>query len=258
MPNITLGFNTTNDPAAGIFNTTNFPAASNNDLNNARSLYALLTGRVATIGGTGRLNDSGTEYIYNGRLTQAERMDEFGFYASIHGASSPTSPCRWACARRCPWWDQEHPTMTTLESVCGPSGFGARSGGRPCNMANPGVFNNPSQVPSYVLHAETSGYNTDLNNVAPVVAHRRPTVADGLAQVPRRPGTGRDRSGFTRSFNRERIDRFQRSGTTWARPSRRRATRRRPATRSSRPARAGCPLHREEPPGPPTPEDAEN
>ncbi len=61
---------------------TNFPGASTSDLNNARSLYALLTGRVSSIGGTGRLNDEGTEYIYNGRLTQAERMDEFGFYAS--------------------------------------------------------------------------------------------------------------------------------------------------------------------------------
>jgi len=214
VPNITLGFNTTNDPAAGIFNTTNFPGASNNDLANARSLYALLTGRVATIGGTGRLNDSGTEYIYNGRLTQAERMDEFGFYASDSWRLKPNVTLSMGLR-----YEVQLPmvptkstrTTTTLESVCGPSGFGEGPGGRPCNMYNPGVFNNPGQVPSYNAYtADTSGYNTDLNNVAPVVGITyRPTVADGFwRKFLGDPEQAVLSSGFTRSFNRERIDRF--------------------------------------------------
>ena len=46
VPGINLGFNTTNDPAAGLFTTANFPGASAANLADARDLYALLTGRV--------------------------------------------------------------------------------------------------------------------------------------------------------------------------------------------------------------------
>ena len=44
---ITLGFNTDFDPAASMFNTTNFQGASTAQLDAARAVYAILTGRVA-------------------------------------------------------------------------------------------------------------------------------------------------------------------------------------------------------------------
>jgi hypothetical protein len=68
VPSIDLGFNQANDPANSMFSTTNFPGASSGDLNNARALYALLTGRVSSIDATGRLNAAGTDYVYNGPL----------------------------------------------------------------------------------------------------------------------------------------------------------------------------------------------
>jgi len=84
-PGVTLGLTTamTNDPAivAGIFNTTNFPTATTTDLANAMALYGLLTGRVATLPGTGQLNNQGTQYIFNGLNRDAERQDEYGMYA---------------------------------------------------------------------------------------------------------------------------------------------------------------------------------
>jgi hypothetical protein len=66
VPAVTLGFNTTNDPAESMFTADNFPNSSTGDRTNARALYALLTGRVSQISGTGRLNEAGTEYVYNG------------------------------------------------------------------------------------------------------------------------------------------------------------------------------------------------
>ncbi len=37
-------------------------------------------------------------------------------------------------------------------------------------MFNPGVFNNPTQVPTYTAYdAGTTGYNIDKNNFAPIV-----------------------------------------------------------------------------------------
>ena len=56
---LTLGFDTTNDPAAGLFSTTNFPGATATDLTNARNLYAMLTGRVSQVTGNAVLQPDG-------------------------------------------------------------------------------------------------------------------------------------------------------------------------------------------------------
>src|SRR4029453_16690555 len=72
VPTVGLGLNTTNDPAAAMFTTANFPGASTTLLGEARSLYAILTGRVTQIAGTARLNNAGTEYVYLGNLLQRD------------------------------------------------------------------------------------------------------------------------------------------------------------------------------------------
>ena len=58
---IDLGFDATNDPAAGLFTTTNFQGASGAQLTDARELYALLTGRVIAVTGLAAL-DPGNEH----------------------------------------------------------------------------------------------------------------------------------------------------------------------------------------------------
>jgi hypothetical protein len=209
-----FGFNTTNDPARGLFNTTNFPGASNTDLNNARALYALLTGRVSTLPGTARLNDAGTEYVYNGRLTQAERMDEYGFYVSDSWRWKPN--ITFSLGLRYELQMPMVPTKSTrttisLDQFCGPSGLGPGVGGRECNLFNPGVLNNPGVVPTYQLYsADTKGYTTDKNNIAPVFGiSYRPNVKDGFwRRLLGDPEQAVLSSGFTRAFNRERVDRF--------------------------------------------------
>jgi hypothetical protein len=209
-----FGFNTTNDPARGVFNTTNFPGASGTDLNDARALYALLTGRVSTLPGTGRLNDDGTEYIYNGRLTQAERMDEYGFYVSDSWRWKPN--VTFTLGLRYELQLPMVPTKSTrttisLQDFCGPSGLGQGPGGRECNLFNPGVLNNPGVVPTYQLYnANAVGYKTDKNNLAPVLGiSYRPNVQKGfLRRLLGDPERAVLSSGFTRAFTRERIDRF--------------------------------------------------
>src|SRR6185436_4252473 len=56
VPGINLGFNTANDPAAGMFSATNFQGASTAQLGDARSLYAMLTGRVSAVTGQAALS----------------------------------------------------------------------------------------------------------------------------------------------------------------------------------------------------------
>ena len=81
MPYVALGFDTTNDPAAGMFNTANFPGASSADLSNARNLYALLTGRVTSLNNTAFLNPDTGKYEYMGPWQYWVKQKEFGFYA---------------------------------------------------------------------------------------------------------------------------------------------------------------------------------
>src|SRR5688572_9692830 len=78
VPGISFGIDTT-EPVNGMFNTTNFPNASNTNLNDARALYALLTGRVSQIAGNAVLDPSG-QYVYNGMRTQQGNINEVGLF----------------------------------------------------------------------------------------------------------------------------------------------------------------------------------
>ena len=49
VPSLAFGFSTNFDPADAIFTSTNFPGSTSGDRNNAKALYALLTGRVSSI-----------------------------------------------------------------------------------------------------------------------------------------------------------------------------------------------------------------
>jgi hypothetical protein len=62
-----LGFVAAQDPANGMFNTTNFPGASGGQLNDARAIYAMLTGRVSSISGQAALDAETNKYVAVGR-----------------------------------------------------------------------------------------------------------------------------------------------------------------------------------------------
>jgi outer membrane receptor protein involved in Fe transport len=68
------------DPAESLFTTTNFPGASATNLNNARALYAILTGRVSEVRGVARLNEATGEYEYLGEGTQRAQQRQLGLW----------------------------------------------------------------------------------------------------------------------------------------------------------------------------------
>ena len=74
-----------------MFTTTNFPGASTAQLNDARALYALLTGRVNAINATSRLNATTGEYEYLGTLEQRFSQKEFGAYAQDSWRVTPSA-----------------------------------------------------------------------------------------------------------------------------------------------------------------------
>ena len=63
-----------------MFNATNFPGAAGGDLNNARALYALLTGRVTSIASNARLDGATGQIRLPRARADREQQDEIGLF----------------------------------------------------------------------------------------------------------------------------------------------------------------------------------
>jgi hypothetical protein len=173
VPQISLGVDTTNDPANAMFTESNFSGAANTDLTNARALYALLTGRVTTIGSEVRLDGATGKYVYMGAAHTSEHQDELGLFVQDSWRLRPNltvnAGLRWQIAF--PFEaDTSVYSMNTLEDLCGVSGLGSGPVGRACNLFNPGVFNAGGRLPVYTRYSGgSSSYKTEYDNFAPNV-----------------------------------------------------------------------------------------
>jgi hypothetical protein len=210
-----IAFNTTLDPAASLFTTANFPGATNTQLGEARSLYALLTGRVNQINGVARLNEAGTEYVYLGNGLRRSKGNGLAAYIQDSWRMQPNFTLNYGVR-----WEALFPfttitdnyTVSGMTDLCGPSGLGNGVGDRQCNLFNPGVLNNPGQVPTYVPYtADAAGLHTSWFDFGPNVgAAWRPNVQDGwLRSVLGDPDQATVRGVFAMQFNRPRIDAFE-------------------------------------------------
>lgn len=89
------------DPAASALADSKFPGIDRKspDGNNARALYALLTGRLSSISGSNNVDESTKTYLAGKPLTQRNRQNEFGFYASdswrVHTGLTVNYGLRW-------------------------------------------------------------------------------------------------------------------------------------------------------------------
>ncbi len=83
VPSISLGVDSTYDPAAALFTSANraanFPGANSTDASRAQSLYAMFTGRVTAISASANLGPDG-KYVYNGPAQQRGRFRQLGFF----------------------------------------------------------------------------------------------------------------------------------------------------------------------------------
>jgi hypothetical protein len=215
VPQLTFGVDQTFDPANAMFTTANFPGASNNNLTEARNIYAILTGRITQVGGTGRLNAAGTEYVYLGNLYQASRMDSFDLFAQDSWRLTPTFTLNYGVR-----YDVQMPftpvtntwSTSTLGDLCGVSGIGPGPAGRLCNLFQPGIA--PAGAitqPSYQqFRPGDKPVATDWNNVGPNVgAAWRPNVQSGwLRSLLGDPEQATLRGGYSMTFGFERMQQF--------------------------------------------------
>ena len=212
-PNVVLGFDSNNDPANAMFNTTNFPGASSGTLNNARSLYALMTGRITSIAGTARLDAATGKYVYNGGLEQKARQFSFAAYASDSWRVTPTLTVNAGLR-----WDVQLPfipvtqTFSTiaLEDLCGISGIGSGPDGRACNLFQPGNESGKAQPEYYPFTTGTKAYNINYANIGYNLGVAwRPNAQDGILRtLLGNPEQATIRAGYSLTYNQERFDRF--------------------------------------------------
>jgi hypothetical protein len=168
------------DPAAGLFTTANFPGASTTQLNNARNLYALLTGRVSQVLGNARLDENTNQYGYLGTSFQRGTMRQWGFYVQdnwrVRDDLTLNLGVRYELQE--PFYSRNDSYSTaTLADICGISGIG---GDGQCNLFKPGTLT--GRKPFFVNYSKgTPAFNTDRNNFAPSVGLTwRPSFGDGM------------------------------------------------------------------------------
>jgi hypothetical protein len=212
VPGIDLRFDSTNDPAAGLFNNTNFPGASGAQLADARDLYALLTGRVGAVTGLAALDPETNKYTAFGRRRRTGKLDVYSAY--LQDSWRATSTVMLSAGLR---WDVQMPfvpsndTMTTasLADVCGMSGLGPGGLYGACNFYAPG--SRDGKVPEFAQFTSgTRGYNTDWNNLAPNIGVAwRPNVTGGwLRTLLGDPEHATLRGGYSVAYERQGIGGF--------------------------------------------------
>lgn len=164
----------TGDPALAMFTgaaaAANFPGASTAQINDARQMYALLTGRVSAIDGNARLENG--KYVYMGNARQDGVMREAGFF--LHDSwrlkQNFTINAGLRYELQFPFYPLNDSYSTvTYESLCGVSGVNDRgSVDRTCNLFQAGKM--PGVTPEYVNFGKgVKAFNLDRNNWAPSV-----------------------------------------------------------------------------------------
>lgn len=212
VPAINLGFDQTNDPAAGLFTTTAFQGASAAQLTDARALYGLLTGRVRSITGQAALDPETNQYVAFAPRRRAGNMDEYSAYIQDSWRVTPTLTLN-AGVR----WDVQLPfapsndvmTAASLADVCGVSGLGNGGIYNSCNFFHPGATGGKTPQFNQITKG-TLGYNTDWNNLAPNVGVAwRPNKEDGFWRtLLGDPDMATIRGGYSVAYERQGLGVF--------------------------------------------------
>jgi hypothetical protein len=208
VPSYSLGFNTANDPAAGLFTNTNFPGG---DLADARAVYAMLTGRITQVSGQAALDPLTNRYVAFGPRAREGDVNTYSLFAQDSWRVSPTVTLNLGLRYdvQTPFSARNNSFSTlTLESVCGISGLGDGSTFNKCDFF--GKRNTGAITEFIQLTKGSNGYNTDWNNLAPSLSIAwRPNVQDGfLRRILGDPEMATLRAGYSVAYERQGLSAF--------------------------------------------------
>ena len=211
VPAVSFGVATT-DPADALFTAGTFPNASNANLADARFLYGLLTGRVASVTTELALDPGTGQYVRNGRTDRRTHHTELGLFAQDAFRVAPNLTLNIGLR-----YELQGPLRTgnsvysanTIAHACGVSGTGQGPGNRPCNFFMPGTLAGITPVYEQYV-AGTTRYDTDRDNLAPSIgAAWLPNVESGLwRRILGDPDQATIRAAYARAFIREGTNRF--------------------------------------------------
>ncbi|RPI24998.1 MAG: carboxypeptidase regulatory-like domain-containing protein, partial [Acidobacteria bacterium] len=195
---IGLGVDST-DPANAMFSAANFPGSSASDRTRAANIYALLTGRVTSIGATAYLDEKTGKYLYMGRRIQRAQMRESGFFAQDSWRWKPNLTVNYGLR-----WEVQFPftalnsaySTTTFAELWGISGAG--------NTFKPGTLTG-KETQFVSFEAGQKAYDTDYNNLAPSLGFAwSPNWNNSVLRKIFGSGTQSViRGGYSIAFNRE-------------------------------------------------------
>ncbi|HEV8486165.1 MAG TPA: carboxypeptidase-like regulatory domain-containing protein [Blastocatellia bacterium] len=203
VPSINFGVDS-NDPANNMFSAANFQGASTADLNRARGIYALLTGRVTAINATSRLDEETNKYVYLGAFIQRTRQREMGFFGQDSWRARPNLTLNYGLR-----WEIQLPftalngiySTTTVEGLFGVSG--------PGNLFKPGVLQGKETEFTQFEKGDPS-FETRYRNFAPSVGFAwSPSFKSGLLKrIMGDSGRVVMRGGYSLTYNRRGITNF--------------------------------------------------
>ena len=209
VPQVNLGI-ATGDPADGMFTTANFPGASATDLTNAKNLYAVLTGRINTLGREARIDGSGS-YSVLGASNQYGSLPQYGTFLQDSWRVRPNLTINAGLR-----YDVQMPfrslndsySFATMDDIFGVTGTG--SGLEPGstvsgtgNLFKPGILQG-QKTTFKQLEKGKRAYNTDWSNIAPSAGIAWTTGSEqGLARtVFGKPGESVVRAGYSKAYQR--------------------------------------------------------
>jgi outer membrane receptor protein involved in Fe transport len=209
VPQVTFNDIPPGDPANGLFTNTNFPGASATNLQAAQRLFNLLTGRISTMVGDARLDESTGEYTYMGTGRQSGRLRETGFFAQDSWRLRPNLTINAGLR-----YDVQLPfyplnslySVADIQNICGRSGAASDNS---CNLFQAGVM--PGVSPTFSQYTEgTRAYNVDYNNFSPTAgAAWTPGQRAGvLGKLMGAEGDFVIRAGYSRAFSRPGLNDF--------------------------------------------------
>jgi hypothetical protein len=210
VPQINLGPTTSGDPSDSLFSTANFPGASSTDLTNAKNLYAILTGRIASIGREARIGQDGN-YAVLGASNQYGRLPQYGTFFQDAWRVKPDLTVNLGLR-----YDVQQPfrslndsySFATMDDIFGVTGTGSNfepgslvSGTG--NLFKPGVLQG-TKTTFKQLETGAKAYNTDWSNIAPSVGAAWTTGSDGgwKHAVLGAHGDSVFRAGYSKSYQR--------------------------------------------------------
>jgi carboxypeptidase family protein/TonB-dependent receptor-like protein len=210
VPGATLGM-ATGDPADGLFTTANFPGASSSDLTNAKNLYAVLTGRITSLGREARIGADGQTYTILGSSNQYGRLPQFGSFIqdSWRIKQNLTINAGLRFDVQMPFRSLNNSySMATLADLFGNTGIGAGfvPGSNVNGLGNtfkPGVSQG-SPTTFKQLDKGTKAYKVDWSNVAPSIGAAWTTGGDDgfLKRLLGLKGDSVLRAGYNRAYQR--------------------------------------------------------